>query len=84
MKPEEKRDMKCTVPGTAESRSGAALLIVLGFLAILTIIIIAFTTQSRMERLSGRAYLVNAQTRQLLHVALTRALEDLESSSGSS
>lgn len=60
------------------SKSGAALLIALGFLAVLTLVIIAFTTQTRTERLAGRAYLTKAQTRHLLNTALTRAMEDVD------
>ncbi|MEE9368107.1 MAG: hypothetical protein V3V05_04490 [Pontiella sp.] len=74
---------KFTVPpARRSSKCGAALVIVLGFLAILTILIIAFSAQSRTERLAGRAYLSTAQTRQLLNTALTRALEDIENTVG--
>ncbi len=59
-------------------KSGAALVIALGFLAILTITIIAFTAQTRTERLAGRAYLTTAQTRQLLSTALSRSMEDID------
>ena len=62
------------------SKSGAALVITIGFLAILTIIIVAFTAQTRTERLAGRAYLTTAQTRHLLHTAMSRAMEDIDSS----
>ncbi len=64
-------------------KNGAALVIVLGFLAILTITIIAFTTQTRSERLAGRAYTSSSQARQLLSTALTRAMEDLDRTSPS-
>ena len=53
-------------------------MIVLGFLAILTVAVITFTAQTRSERLAGRAYVSVAQTRQLLNTALTRAMEDID------
>jgi|GEM_PF-5064922 len=62
----------------SRNTSGAALVIALGFLAILTIIIIAFSAQTRIERLSGRTFLATAQNRQLLHTALARAMEDID------
>ena len=61
------------------SKSGAALVIALGFLAVLTIMILLFAAQTRTERLAGHAYLTTAKTRQLLHTALTRAMEDIDS-----
>ncbi len=64
------------------SKTGAALLIALGFLAVLTILIIAFSAQTRTERLSGRAYLTTAQTRQLLHTALSRAMAEIDNAAG--
>lgn len=63
-------------------REGAALVIVLGFLAILTVLVIAFTAHTRTERLAGRAYLDTAQTRHLLHAALARAMEDIDDAFG--
>ncbi|MEA2067664.1 MAG: hypothetical protein U9P12_00560 [Verrucomicrobiota bacterium] len=64
------------------SKTGAALVIALGFLAILTIMILMFAAQTRTERLSGRAYLSTAQTRHLLHTALARAMEDVDNMAG--
>ncbi len=63
-------------------KSGAALVIALGFLAILTIMIIVFSAQTRTERLAGRAYLSTAKTRHLLNSALSRALEDVDATVG--
>ncbi len=65
-------------------KSGAALVIVLGFLAVLTVIVLAFSTQMRTERLAGRAFLDTAQTRQLLDAALARAMEEIDLETGSS
>ena len=68
--------MKNRIPHS--KKDGAALIIALGFLALLTITIVAFSVQMRTERLAGRGYLSAAQNRQLLHTALSRALEDIE------
>jgi hypothetical protein len=65
-----------------KNKNGAALVLVLGFLAILMILIIAFATQSRTERLAGRAYLSSAQTRHLLNTALARSLAEIDKSEG--
>ncbi|MDF7825580.1 hypothetical protein P4B35_16255 [Pontiellaceae bacterium B12227] len=64
-------------------KEGAALVIALGFLALLTVMIVAFMLQSRSERLAGRAYLNNAQAKQMLHTALARAMEDIDTTFGS-
>lgn len=66
-----------------QNKNGAALLIALGFLAILTILIIAFAVQSRTERLSGRAFLSSARTRHLLQTSLAMAMEDIDTTAGS-
>lgn len=59
-------------------KSGAALVIALGFLAVLTIIIVAFTVQTRTDRMAGRDFLIKAQTRHLLNTAMSHALEDID------
>jgi hypothetical protein len=59
-------------------QSGAALIIVLGFLALLTLMMITYSAFIRTERRAGNAYLSTAQTRHLLHTALSRALEDID------
>ncbi len=64
------------------SKSGAALLIALGFLAILTLIIISFSIQTQTDRVASRTYLESAQSRQLLNTALSRAMADLETEIG--
>ena len=55
---------------THPSKSGAALIIALSFLAILTILVIAFSIQMRTDRLAARSYLSDAQGRHLLQSAL--------------
>jgi hypothetical protein len=59
-------------------KSGAALVIALGFLSVLTIIVVAFTAQTRTERLSGRDFLHAARNRHLLDTALARAMEEID------
>lgn len=57
-------------------------MIALGFLAILTIMIIAFAVQTRTERISGRSFLTSAHNNHLLQTALARAMEDIDQSIG--
>ncbi|WP_372807393.1 hypothetical protein [Pontiella sp.] len=64
------------------SKSGAALVIALGFLAVLTLLVVAYTAQTRTDRLSGRAFVSTAAARHLLHTAMARAMEDLDSAVG--
>ncbi len=68
--------------GKHPSRSGAALIIALGFLAILTVMIITFSALTRTERLAARTYLSGAQSRQLLYTALNRAMLDIDAAAG--
>lgn len=67
---------------TAKKKCGAALVITIGFLAVLIIMILAFAAQTRSGRLAGRAYLSAAQCRQLLNTALVRAMEDIDGNVG--
>ncbi|MEI6892660.1 MAG: hypothetical protein V5783_10865 [Pontiella sp.] len=60
------------------AKEGIALVMVLGFLALLLVMILAFAARTRTDRLAGRAYLENARAHQLLHTALARAMEDLD------
>lgn len=60
------------------NKDGAALVITLGFLAILTIMIFAFAVRTRTERLASRSYLDNARANQLLHTALAHAMEHID------
>jgi hypothetical protein len=64
------------------SKSGAALVIALGFLAVLTLLVVAYTAQTRTDRLSARAFVSTAGTRHLLHTAMARAMEDIDSAVG--
>jgi len=60
-------------------KNGVALVMTLGFLAVLTVIAVSFAMQMRMERLSQRSVLSTAQTRYLLDTALSRAMADINS-----
>jgi hypothetical protein len=60
------------------SKSGIALVIAIGFLTILTVLVISFAALIRTERLAGRTYLAKAQTDQFIQTALARAMEDIE------
>lgn len=61
-------------------RQGVALILVLGFLAVLTIMAVAFAINMRTERLTTRVYLDSVRARQLVDVGLARALNDLNQS----
>lgn len=61
-----------------KAKEGAALVIALGFLGILTVMVFAFAVRTRTERVAGRTYLDNARASQLLQTALTRAMEDID------
>jgi hypothetical protein len=63
---------------SSSRKSGIALIIAIGFLAILTVLVIAFSALIRSERLAGRTYLAKAQSSQLIQTALARAVEDIQ------
>lgn len=56
------------------ARQGIALVIVLGFLAVLTLMAISFVIHMRTERLTSTAYVNGVQARQLIDVAVARTL----------
>jgi len=61
-------------------RNGIALVVVLGFLAILTVLALAFASVMRTERMTSRSYYDSIRSRQLAHSALARILTgDLDS-----
>jgi hypothetical protein len=71
-----------TMTDIDEKKSGAALVLALGFLAILTFIFVAFTALMRTERLADRGFLISARNQHLLNAALVRAMEDIDGSIG--
>ncbi len=60
------------------SESGIALIVVLGFLSVLAIMAISFAVNMRTERMASRLYLDSIRSRQIVDVALARAMEDLD------
>jgi hypothetical protein len=73
--------------GFASSRSGIALVVALGILTILAVLAVAFAVAMRTERLVARDYAQVVRGRELVHVALARAIDavalDLEGPSNS-
>ena len=63
-------------------RSGVALILVIGMLALMMVMGVTFSIFMRTERLVAGNFRVDVQTRELLQVALARALDDLEYSVG--
>jgi len=61
--------------GDAGSRSGVALVIVLGLLTVLTILAVAFSIAMRFEQFSARHYTDEVRARHYLHVGIVRAME---------
>jgi len=57
-------------------RSGVALIIVLGWLAIMVILAISFSISTRTERAAARAYIDMVKARQLVHTSLNRVIGD--------
>lgn len=64
------------------AREGVALVIVLGMLALMVLMGVAFSIYMRTERLAAGNYRNDVQVRQLLHVALNRALVGIETGAG--
>ncbi len=67
-----------TRPTKQTSRSGIALILVLGFLSMMTLLTIAFSTLMRTERLTASAYVDKTKSDVLLDTALSRALAAIE------
>ena len=61
-----------------QSRSGSALLIVLGFISLMAVSAIAFASWMRSERLPGAQLLRQERGRFLLEAALARAMSDID------
>ncbi len=57
----------------SRQRSGIALVIVLGFLALLTILVVAFAIMMRTERVAAKNYNDSVRAKQLVRVGLARA-----------
>jgi len=71
--------MKNTEVNTAKvNQQGIALVIVLGFLSIMTIMAVSFAINMRTERLTSRMFLDSVRSRHFIDVALARALSDID------
>ena len=62
----------------AESRRGIALIIVLGMLAVLTVLGVAFMVTMRTERVAAGNFTEVMKARHLVYAALARAMQDIE------
>lgn len=63
---------------SGKGREGIALIVVIGFLSILTVMAVSFAINMRTERLTSNMYLDSVRSRHLLDVALSRALLDID------
>jgi hypothetical protein len=64
------------------NRQGVALILVVGMLALMMVMGVTFSIFMRTERLAAGHFRAGVQTRELLQVALARALDDIEFSVG--
>lgn len=63
----------------AESRDGAALVITFAVLSLLLVLGLSFVSMMRTERLTARAGMDSVKTRQLMHAALARSIQEIDS-----
>jgi Tfp pilus assembly protein PilX len=63
---------------SSDSNRGIALIVTLGFLAIIFLLAVAFATSMRVERLTARNYKDGVAARHLAEAALTRAMDSLD------
>lgn len=61
-----------------DPRSGIALVIVLGLMAMLMILAVGFFVAMRTERLVARSYADQVRAREMAHLAITRAVADID------
>ncbi len=67
-----------------DSRSGVAIIIVLGVLSVLMVLAVAFAVSMRTESAAAGNYADIVKSRALVHTALARALADLDQDLGTS
>jgi len=65
-----------------DRRSGVAVIIVLGLLSLLMVLGVAFSTTMRVERFGAGNYARDAQTKQVIWMALARAIAQLDDDIG--
>ncbi|MEI6516500.1 MAG: hypothetical protein WCO77_11005 [bacterium] len=75
------------IPGNGDgvvttSKSGVALIMVIGLVALMMVMAVAFAIYMRTERVAAGAFRNDVRARQLLHVAQARALDGLEANLG--
>lgn len=75
------------IPGNGDGvvttpKSGVALIMVIGLVALMMVMAVAFAIYMRTERVAAGAFRNDVRARQLLHVALARALDGLEANLG--
>ncbi len=61
-----------------KNNSGIALIIVLGFLALLTLMAISFSIEMRTERLTSKVYMDAGAARNYIDVAIVRAMAEID------
>ncbi len=61
-----------------ENQKGIALVMVLGFLSVLTIMAVGFAISMRTERLATAAYIDMVKAKQLARLAVSRAMDDVD------
>jgi hypothetical protein len=66
------------VISSKRNRDGVALILVVGMLALLMVMGVSFAIFMRTERIAAGNFRNDVQARQLLHVALARAIGDIE------
>lgn len=64
------------------SKSGVALVIVLGFLSVLVLIAVSFVISMRTERLAARAYVESIRAKFIVDAGFARMMSDLDDSLG--
>ena len=69
-------NMQKTIGDADRSRSGVALIIVLGFLSVMILMAVAFLTQARTERLVANSSMEAQRGRQLVRTGLNAAMND--------
>lgn len=66
-----------TYASNESARRGVALIIVLGLLAIMTLLTISFSIAMRIERLAARNYANSVRARNLIHAGAIRAMDEV-------
>ncbi len=70
--------MRQSGPKDLRARSGMALIVVLGFVAVLAVLAISLIITMRVERLATNSFAETVRARQLIHVALARAMNAID------